>query len=148
VLTAKLALCEERESAATEVSDGVDRWAALAALPAAWEKSLAQRWSAAPESGPLAAPAFDELLLQLEAAFDLPATPELQAARRDMKLRALKDTLEGRAPQSRDPVTQRDAWFAAALRQSGTTFAQQQRLRVIVAALRQATTSSFGDKSR
>ena len=148
MLTAKLALCEERESAATDVSDGADRWAALAALPALWEKPLAQRWSAGPEPGPLLASAVDELLLQLEAAFDLPVTPELQAARRDMKLRALKDTLEGRATPSRDPATQRDAWFAAALRQSGTTFAQQQRLRAVIAALRQAPPSSFGDKSR
>jgi len=147
-LVAKLALCEERESAAAEAGDGADRWAALAALPAAWEKPLAQRWSEAPEPGPLAAPAVDELLLQLEAAFDLPVAPELQAARRDMKLRALKDALEGRALQSRDPAAQRDAWFAAALKQRGTTFAQQQRLRAIVAALRQAPPSSSGDKSR
>lgn len=147
-LLAKLALCEERESAATEASDGADRWAAVAPVPAGWDKPLAQRWSAAPTSGPLAAPAFDDLLLQLEAAFDLPASPELQAARRDLKLRALKDTLEGRAPQVRDPAAQRDAWFAAALRQSGTTFAQQQRLHAIVAALRQSTPSSSGDKSR
>jgi hypothetical protein len=147
-LLAKLALCEERESAATEASDGADRWAALEPVPAAWDKPLAQRWSAAPASGPLAAPAFDDLLLQLEAAFDLPASPELQAARRDLKLRALKDTLEGRAPQARDPAAQRDAWFSAALRQSGTTFAQQQRLHAIVAALRQSTPSSSGDKSR
>jgi len=148
VLTAKLALCGERESAAADVSDGADRWAALAALPALWEKPLAQRWSAGPEPGPLVASAVDELLLQLEAAFDLPVTPELQAARRDMKLRALKDTLEGRVTPSRDPATQRDAWFAAALRQSGTTFAQRQRLRAVIAALRQAPPSSFGDKSR
>jgi len=136
-LAARLALCEERESAAADAGELAVRWAALHPLPAAWEKPLAQRWSQPIEPGPLADAACDELLLQLEAAFDLPTAPAWQAARRDLKLRALKDALEGRGPQPQDPATQRAAWFGVALRQSGLNPVQRERLHALVAALRQ-----------
>ncbi len=147
-LLAKLVLCEEREAATAEADDLAGRWAALAALPAAWEKPLAQRWSQTPTAGPLAAPACDDLLLQLEAALDLPASAESQAARRDLKLRALKDALEGRAAQTQDPVQQRAQWFAAALRQGGLSSLQRERLRALIAALRQAAPGSLGGVAR
>lgn len=146
-LLAKLTLCEERE-AASEAGDLADRWAALDALPTAWEKPLAQRWSQAPTPGPLAATACDDLLLQLEAALDLPASAESQAARRDLKLRALKDALEGRAAQTQDPLAQRAQWFAAALRQSGLSPLQRERLHALVKALRQAAPGSLGGAAR
>ena len=146
-LLAKLTLCEERE-AAPEAGDLAERWAALEVLPMAWEKPLAQRWSQAPTPGPLAATACDDLLLQLEAALDLPASAESLAARRDLKLRALKDALEGRAAQTQDPVVQRAQWFASALRQSGLSPAQRERLRGLIAALRQAQPGSLGGATR
>ncbi len=146
-LLAKLALCEERETAA-ELTDLASRWAALEALPAAWEKPLAQRWSQAPAPGPLAATACDDLLLQLEAALDLPASAESLAARRDLKLRALKDALEGRSAQTQDPVTQRAQWFATALRQAGMSPLQRERLRALIAVLRQAQPGSLGGAAR
>jgi hypothetical protein len=93
VLAARLALCEEREQAPA-TGDLAERWAAQGALPSAWEQALAQRRAQPAEAGPLPGPAFDELLLQLEAALDLPASPESLAARRELKLRALKDALE------------------------------------------------------
>ena len=141
-LANKLTLCEEREAASAEESDLAARWAALEALPTAWEKPLSQRWSQPPAAGPLAAPACDELLLKLEAAFDLPVSGDLQAARRDMKLRALKEALEGRAPKQQDPAAQRAEWFAAALRQNGLTAPQRERLHALVAALRRAPPAS------
>jgi DNA repair protein SbcC/Rad50 len=147
-LAAKLALCEEREAAAGEGAELAGRWAACETLPAAWEKPLAQRWSQPMQPGPLAEAACDDLLLQLEAALDLPATAEQQAARRDLKLRALKDALEGRAAQSQDPAVQRNQWFAAALRQSGLTPAQRERLGALIAALRQAVPGSLGGTAR
>ncbi len=146
-LVAKIALCEARE-ASPEEADLADRWAALEALPVAWEKPLAQRWSQAPATGPLSVTACDDLLLQLEAALDLPASAESLAARRDLKLRALKDALEGRAAQTQDPVTQRAQWFASALRQSRMSPAQRERLRALVAALRQAAPGSLGGTAR
>ena len=138
-LAAKLALCEECESGACD--DSAQRWAALGALPAIWEQAMAQRWSTPlAASGPLAEPAFDDLLLQLETALDLPATPEQQDARRQLKLRTLKDTLEGRASADAGPPS---SWLPAALRQRGATPAQRQRLQALVATLRQATPGSL-----
>lgn len=146
-LLAKLSLCEEREAGA-EAGDLAERWAALEALPTAWEKPLAQRWSQSPTTGPLAVQACDDLLLQLEAALDLPASAESQAARRDLKLRALKEALEGRAAQTQDPVAQRAQWFASALRQGGMSAVQRERLRGLIAALRQAQPGSLGGATR
>lgn len=146
-LVAKLALCEERE-AATDDSALAERWAALEALPTAWEKPLVQRWSQPPAPGPLTAAACDEMLLQLEAALDLPASAESLAARRDLKLRALKDALEGRSAQTQDPVAQRAQWFAAALRQSGTSAVQRERLRALISVLRLAQPGSLGGAAR
>ena len=136
-LVAKLALCDERHAASADPSGLTGRWAALAGLPAAWERALAQRWAAPAASGPLSETAFNDLLLQLETALDLPATPERLAARRDLKLRAMKDALEGRRASSLDPA-RRDEWWAAALRQDGATAAQTERVLALVAALRQA----------
>jgi hypothetical protein len=134
-LAAKIALCEQRESGNTD--DTAQRWDVIGVLPAVWEQAMAQRWSSPlTAQGPLAVSAFDDLLLQLETALDLPATPEQQDARRQLKLRMLKDTLEGRADASHGP---RSDLLLAALRQRGVTQAQQQRLQALIAALRGAT---------
>jgi len=82
--------------------------------------------------------AVNDLLLQLETALDLPATPERLAARRDLKLRAMKDALEGRGAPNLDPA-RRAEWLAAVLRQSGLHAAQRERLAALVAALRLAS---------
>jgi exonuclease SbcC len=148
-LAAKLALCEERDDTlSADEAELASRWAEHEALPAAWEQALGQRWSQPAVPGPLAEPACDELLLQLEAALELPASPEWQAARRDLKLRALKDALEGRAPQGTDPVAQRTQWFAAVLRQNGMTPEQRDRLHALIAALRRAAPGSLGGTAR
>lgn len=134
-LAAKIALCEQRESGNTD--DTAERWDVIGVLPAVWEQAMAQRWSSPlTAQGPLAVSAFDDLLLQLETALDLPATPEQQDARRQLKLRMLKDTLEGRADASHGP---RSDLLLAALRQRGLTPPQQQRLQTLLAALRGAT---------
>ena len=135
-LAARLGLCDEREAAAPGGPDLTDRWAALDALPVAWQQALDQRWSQPVAPGPLTESAMEDLLLQLEAALDLPATPELQAARRGLKLRALKAALEGRAAHEANPETQRTQWLAAALRQGVPGAAHAQRLRAVITALR------------
>ncbi len=141
-LAAKLALCEEREAGSAAEGDRAERWAALGALPPAWDQALARRWSSPIEAGPLSASALDDLLLQLEATMELPATPEWLAARRELKLRAMKDTLEGRASSILGPARPAEG-FAAALRQSCTTAAQRERLQALVAALRRAPPGSL-----
>lgn len=142
-LLAKLALCEERESAPADAGELATRWAALAVLPAAWDQAFAQRWAKPPEPGPLGATACDDLLLQLEAAFDVPSAPEWQPARRELKLRALKEALEGRSPKARDPAVLHAQWFAAALLQGGLAAAQRERLHALVAVLRRAPAGSL-----
>ena len=136
-LAARLALCEEREDASADEGSHHERWAAQGALPPAWDRALAKRWSNPVGAGPLSATAFDELLLQLEAVLELPATPESLDARRAMKLRAMKDALEGRAAASPGPIRPAEQ-FAAALLQGGATLAQRNRLHALVTALRRA----------
>jgi len=142
-LLAKLVLCGQREAASTGSSSAADgdlagRWAAHDVLPPAWQKALEPRWSQPVASGPLSEAAMADVLLQLEAALDLPATAEKQAARRDLKLRALKATLEGRSIPALEPAAQRAQWLAAALRQGLPTAEQGERLRALVGALRQS----------
>ena len=135
-LAARLGLCDEREAAASSAPDLARRWAAREAMPAAWQNALEQRWSQPVAPGPLTESAMEDLLLQLEAALVLPATPELQAARRGLKLRALKAALEGRGAPALDAEAERAQWLAAALRQSLPGAAHAARLRAIIAALR------------
>jgi len=106
-------------------------------LPAAWDQALALRWARPVDPGPLSEAAVDELLLQLEAAQDLPSAPEWQDARRQLKLRALKDAMEGRGSDRPGP-SRVSAWLPALLGQSGLTLAQRRRLHALITALRQA----------
>ena len=137
-LVAKLALCDEREAVSPGEADLGGRWAAHDALPAPWQQALEQRWSGPVAPGPLTERAIEDLLLQLEAALDLPASAEQQDARRELKLRALKEAMEGRGAQAVDPAIQRSRWFAAALRQCLPTAAHAQRLRAVIVALRRS----------
>lgn len=136
-LAARLALCEEREAVAGTTPDLGQRWTASDGLPTAWRQALDGRWERAPDPGPLDGTAVDDLLLQLEAALDMPSPPERQAERRQLKLRALKEAMEGRGPAAPGPAQHAAAWLAM-LRQGGLDAAQRQRLQALVAALRQS----------
>ncbi|MFZ2652332.1 MAG: hypothetical protein WA210_19715, partial [Burkholderiaceae bacterium] len=117
------------------------RWAALdtsaAKLPAVWAQALAQRWALAPQPTPPADAALDEMLVHLEAALDLPATPERLAARRALKLRAMKDALEGRGAPSVDGA-KRAQWLVSLLRSRCADAALRERLLNLISALRNA----------
>ena len=154
-LSAKVSLCDLREQGAAgralagagddaESEWGAElatRWAAVPALPAAWEQALEQRWGRAGTEGTLSTQAFDDVLLQLEVALDLPATPEWQAARHQLKLRALKEALEG--GQRTEPTLPADNLLTA-WRQSGLNPAQRERLQALITALRQAPAGALG----
>lgn len=135
VLLARLAWCESRELAGGGTADPSPP--EQDDLPAAWQQALAWRWGRPPAPGPLAATEVDDLLLQLEAVLEMPSTPERQAERRQLKLRALKAAMEGRMQPAQGPAQHAAAWLAL-LRQGGLTTAQRQRLQDLVAALRQA----------
>ncbi len=139
-LSARLALCEAREGGA--IQDGLSPIeSGLAPLPAPWEQALAQRWASGAQPGPLDESEVDELLLQLETALDLPTAPEWQAARRALKLRALKDSMEGRAA-AQGPA-RLAAWFKSSLKQAGMTPAQRERMQAVLSALKQAPPGSL-----
>ncbi|HSQ72941.1 MAG TPA: DUF349 domain-containing protein, partial [Rubrivivax sp.] len=136
-LQARLALCEAREDGAGDALEAATPWEALGALPAPWAQALTQRWSRSAAPGPLDAAAVDVLLLQLETALELPITPERQEERRQLKLRALKDAMEGRTPARQGAAPPAEGLLAL-LRQGGLSAVQRARLHEIAAALRQA----------
>ena len=142
-LAAKLALCEalENESSAEPMRATLEQaWATHAALPVAWEQALARRAAlnsaAKSEPLPVAAPP-DELLLQLEAAFQLDSPPEFQGARRALKLQAMKAALEGRPAAAVPAALTPEQWLAAALGRAALGESQRQRLHQVIAALRE-----------
>jgi DNA repair protein SbcC/Rad50 len=148
-LRAKLALCDEAEAAspaatanppAEGAADDIgNRWATLPALPPAWERALTQRRAGKPPATALSPTAINDLLLQLETALDVPTTPERQAARRELKLRALKQALEGRGEATTLEPARRAEGLFALLRQRGLDATQRERLDGLVTALRTAT---------
>lgn len=134
-LTAKLALCEEAErseDAAAAKTSLEQRWAELPALPAQWEQALSRRAAQIGSANTAVATTMDELLLQLEAAFELPSPPAFQDARRHMKLQAMKAALEGRQTE---PTLTPDSLLASALGRTGLDEAQSERLNAVIAAM-------------
>ncbi|KNZ33047.1 MAG: hypothetical protein AD742_08770 [Methylibium sp. NZG] len=119
-------------------ADLATRWAAAAPLQPAWEQAITARWqqAGAPPSKAAASAgpgALDGVLLQLEAALNLASPADLQAARRDMKLRAMKAALEGR---NTTPAPSVEALTQAALRHAHPTSPQRERLHAVIKALR------------
>jgi hypothetical protein len=150
-LLMRVRLCEEREDAGSDgegASEGLaERWPAAGDLPKAWEQALSQRWARDLGAGPLAQPAFDELLLQLEAALDQPTPPEWQEARRTLKLRALKDAMEGRGAPKQGPAQQAE-WLRAAVLQGRLDAGQRQRLHALLMALRRSAPGALGSPTQ
>ena len=140
-LLAKLALCEEFEHGADTAQARAaleQRWAAQPVLPAVWEQELARRASlirAAQNGGSLRTASVDDLLLQLEAAFQLDSPAAFQAARRELKLQAMKAALESRKPAAPAPLAPQQL-LAAALGRTGLDAPQRKRLSEVIAALR------------
>lgn len=140
VLDAKLALCLAREQA---VADGAESdaaataaaWLALPVLPAPLEDAMRRRAGLAPAGGTDTAPNVDDLLLQIETAWGLPTPPAFESARRERKLLAMKESLEGRrsvAPGALAPV---DA-LVLLLSRAGLDAGQRDRLAAVFAAWR------------
>lgn len=144
-LCAKLLLCEEAESNAPS-ADIDARWLAQPALPPMWEQALHARFKAGigPSSNesaadgepmPPAGESLDAVLLQLESALDIASPPAFQAARRDLKLRALKSAMEGRQPVGVAKAGI-EKWMAQALSMARMDPVSRSRLETILAAMR------------
>lgn len=135
-LNAKLALCEEIETGSAAV-DIDARWQGIAALPAVWEQALQARFKAG-QAGAVneKSPAtLDAALLQLEAALNVESPPAFQAARRELKLRAMKNAMEGRQSASVS-AADIDKWLAEVFGFARADDASGQRRSALVAALR------------
>jgi hypothetical protein len=85
----------------------------------------------------------DDLLLQLEVALDLPAAAEWQAARQQLKLRALKEAMEGRTPPPNGRASAA-RWLATLLGEPALDDLQRQRLLAVLTALRDAEPGTLG----
>ena len=136
---AKLSLCVAREQAAAEGADidaaATAAWSALPALPAPLEVAMRRRAGLAPADGTDTAVDVDDLLLQIETAWDLPTPRPFESARRERKLLALKASLEARrsvASEALAPV----AALALLLSRAGLDAGQRDRLTVVLAAWR------------
>ena len=148
-LATKLALCEalERAADAAEARAAFEQgWAAQPALPPAWEHALARRTAAdlgADEKGRATAASTDEMLLQLEAGLQLPSPASSEAARRDLKLRAMKAALEGRKAAASTPLSPGQL-LAATLERASLDDQQRERLGKVIAAVRDRGPASIG----
>jgi hypothetical protein len=142
-LGAKLVLCEAREDHAGADEAGgagiqtlAERWAALAPLAPLWEQALARRWQRPPSDPVAADPAeLDATLLELESLLELPSPPPFEAARRELKLQALKASLEQRRPPG-ERFAAIDPLVVVAIGFSPTLPAQRERLRAVLVGLR------------
>ena len=148
-MMAKLALCDalEREADSAEARAALEqRWSTLPVLPAVWEQALARRASrggAAPVKGLRTTASTEELLLQLEAAFQLDSPPAFATARRELKLRAMKAALESRPSPASAPLAP-EQLLAAALERASLDDAQRERLGKVIAAVRDRGQASAG----
>jgi hypothetical protein len=121
----------------------MQRWPALPPLPPAWEQPLARRAGVDPSASAGDArttATVDDLLLQAEVALDIASPADAQAARRDLKLRAMKAALEGGRPARGATATMPSTpggLLAALLARPGLTAGQRQRLGALIAALAQ-----------
>jgi DNA repair protein SbcC/Rad50 len=138
-LLARIAQCDalEPDSDPAAARAGFDAGgSAPLVLPPAWEQALAHRRTTGRAADAADGAWADEALLQLEAALQLDSPPEFQAARRELKLRALKYALEGRPSGAAGPRTAQ-AWLAAALERTPRDPVQRERLRRVVAGWRE-----------
>ena len=128
-LAAAMALCCERESGAE--GDWDAKWSALTHLPDAWRGKLEARYTGAANADK----AFGDWLLNLEVACSLESPPEFQAARQQLKIRALKTAMEGRRPTVTTPADI-ERWLIDAAAQPRPDTVSRERLAKILAVVK------------
>ncbi|HMN76650.1 MAG TPA: DUF349 domain-containing protein [Burkholderiaceae bacterium] len=109
---------------------GANAEAAAQTLPPRWESALARQHRATPADSL----GDDDLLLHLEASLGIDSPPPWQAARRALKLQAMKSALEARSAGAPQPHTVDDL-LVAALGRDALGAANRERLRAAIAAL-------------
>ncbi len=148
-LIAAIALCEEREQAGERASDLETRWNAVENLPAVWKAKLEERFrgsdlaqlspqsSTQPgsKSANQSAEGLPDLLLNLEVACGIESPNEFLAARQHLKLRALKNAMEGRQTAATTPADI-ERWMLAAAATPLPDAVSRERLAKVIAAVR------------
>ncbi|MBK6862949.1 MAG: DUF349 domain-containing protein [Ideonella sp.] len=141
-LLERLALCEMREDGG-DATDLAQRWHVVAPAPAAWQRVLDLRWSGG-QGVPDDAEAAGRALLELEDALGVPPAPAQAEARRGLKLRAMKDALEGRAAaRAGNEAAANTARLADLLARRGLDAVQRARLRTLVDAAMRGAPGKF-----
>ena len=130
-LIVAMALCAERE-AARESPELETRWNALADLPSAWNTTMDTRFKGTSASKPQALP---DTLLNLEVALGLESPPEFEAARRQLKMNALKFAMENRRTGAATPADI-ERWMLEAAATPRPDAPSRSRLEKIIAAVR------------
>ena len=130
-LIAAMRICDERE-AGGDSPDLESRWNALTDLPAAWKTAMDARFHGTSAAKPQALPG---TLLSLEAALSLDSPPEFEAARRQMKMNALKFAMENRRPDAGASPADIERWLLAACSTPRPDETSRARLDKIIAAI-------------
>jgi hypothetical protein len=144
-LIAAMRLCHEREAAAEVAPDLEAHWSAVENLPDAWKPAMEARFRgvAAPKADPQPGPrsgmgsgaGLPVTLLNLEVACGIDTPSEFMAARQQLKMRALKDTMEGRRAGAATPADI-ERWLLEAAATPRPDEVSRERLEKIIAAVR------------
>ncbi len=144
-LIATMALCHEREAAGEVAPDLEARWSAIENLPDAWKPSMEARFrgiaapKADPQSGPRSgknsAAGLPDTLLNLEVACSIDTSSEFMAARQQLKMRALKNAMEGRQAGVTTPADI-ERWLLDAAATPRPDEVSRERLEKIIATVR------------
>jgi hypothetical protein len=144
-LIAAMALCREREAAGEVAPELEARWSAVENLPDAWKPAMEARFRGVaapkpkPQSGPRSGTSSDaglpDTLLNLEVACGVDTPSEFLAARQQLKMRALKDAMEGRRAGVTTPA-EIERWLLDAAATPRPDEASRERLEKIIAAVR------------
>jgi hypothetical protein len=130
-LLAAMRLCDEREAGA-DTSELDARWDALTDLPAAWKAAMEARFKGTPAAQ---RPALPDTLLNLEAACDIESPADFAAARRQLKMNALKFAMENRRPDAGASPADIERWLLEAAATPRPDDTSRARLERIIAAV-------------
>jgi hypothetical protein len=144
-LIATMALCHEREAAGEVAPDLEARWDAIENLADAWKPVMEARFRGIappkpkPQSSPRAGASSDaglpDTLLKLEIACGIDTPSEFMAARQQLKMRALKNAMEGRQAGTTTPADI-ERWLLEAAATPHPDEGSRARLERIIAAVR------------
>lgn len=142
-LLAKVALCHERESlaapgpalSAEQSADLEIRWNAVAHLPETWKSRIDARFQGHAKENEKPGASLQDTLLNLEVACGIDSPEEFLAARQHLKIRALKNAMEGRQNSATTPA-EIERWMLEAAASARPDETSRERLAKIIAAVR------------